>query len=388
MTFIGIVCCAVALIRVSFLRYESTITFDPLPVSFKCPRCMGTCNCTSCCAKRGETYVSSRGKKFDVPFSDLYTHVPKRQKRDEPVDPEPKPRPSRSTSRPARQVRVDPPKTKVHFELTEEERKISAAMALPTGAVWGTIYGLKMDRIGIGVVTDDASQNIVVRQDPSLSYTPYEEASDEGDEDESEEESSDEEDGRSVLGPTQSVQERTLSPSPLPRRGLFIGAPSLAWKVHDATAMIPPPAGHAYIGKKESIRHSPDPAPPATYWPCMEGPLTPEPEDVEDEVPLNHTETSSPSQAKAGEVLPEEFLFVIAQAINNMNQKTGSVALVQETPAPIQTDMAQDDVEMDVFDCALEYPELPCDAPIVDKAPSPALSYPSDPEESPAPTSK
>lgn len=40
-------------------RYPN-ITFNPFAVTFKCPRCRGTCNCTMCCARRGEQYISAR----------------------------------------------------------------------------------------------------------------------------------------------------------------------------------------------------------------------------------------------------------------------------------------------------------------------------------------
>ena len=52
------------------------IAFDAYAGVFKCPRCMDICNCTACCSKRGETYVSSRGVKIDIPISQLYADVP------------------------------------------------------------------------------------------------------------------------------------------------------------------------------------------------------------------------------------------------------------------------------------------------------------------------
>ncbi|KAI0329137.1 hypothetical protein GY45DRAFT_1305377 [Cubamyces sp. BRFM 1775] len=44
-------------------RYPE-ITFDAYAVRFVCPRCQNTCNCTSCCARRGETYISARVGKL------------------------------------------------------------------------------------------------------------------------------------------------------------------------------------------------------------------------------------------------------------------------------------------------------------------------------------
>ncbi|KAH9885618.1 hypothetical protein C8Q73DRAFT_717529 [Cubamyces lactineus] len=40
-------------------RYPE-ITFNAYAVRFVCPRCQNTCNCTSCSARRGETYISAR----------------------------------------------------------------------------------------------------------------------------------------------------------------------------------------------------------------------------------------------------------------------------------------------------------------------------------------
>ena len=49
-------------------RYPE-ITFDAYAVCFVCPRCQNTCNCTSCCARRGETYISARVGKLPPPGS-------------------------------------------------------------------------------------------------------------------------------------------------------------------------------------------------------------------------------------------------------------------------------------------------------------------------------
>ena len=46
------------------------MTFDPYAETFSCPRCTDTCNCTHCCARRGETYISARVGKLPPVGSD------------------------------------------------------------------------------------------------------------------------------------------------------------------------------------------------------------------------------------------------------------------------------------------------------------------------------
>ncbi|KAI1787653.1 hypothetical protein LXA43DRAFT_1028391, partial [Ganoderma leucocontextum] len=45
------------------LRYPDVV-FEPFARHFVCPRCRDTCNCTHCCGKRGETYISARVGKL------------------------------------------------------------------------------------------------------------------------------------------------------------------------------------------------------------------------------------------------------------------------------------------------------------------------------------
>lgn len=55
-------------------------------------------------------------------------------------------------------------KTKKQLEEEAKEREILASMALPEGAVWGTVYGLDgTSRIGVGVVADE-TQRIVLKE--------------------------------------------------------------------------------------------------------------------------------------------------------------------------------------------------------------------------------
>ncbi|KAI0770911.1 hypothetical protein BD413DRAFT_69690 [Trametes elegans] len=44
-------------------RYPD-MDFDAYAVRFKCPRCQDICNCTACCARRGEPYISARVGKL------------------------------------------------------------------------------------------------------------------------------------------------------------------------------------------------------------------------------------------------------------------------------------------------------------------------------------
>lgn len=54
-------------------------------------------------------------------------------------------------------LKFKPSKTSIVH--TQRKLEVAAKMALPQGPVWGTIYGLNIDRIGI---VDGSSQNIVI----------------------------------------------------------------------------------------------------------------------------------------------------------------------------------------------------------------------------------
>ena len=57
------------------------IIFDKYATSFKCPRCLNNCNCSHCCPKRNEEYISRRGIKVDIAPSAIYAEVLERESR-------------------------------------------------------------------------------------------------------------------------------------------------------------------------------------------------------------------------------------------------------------------------------------------------------------------
>ncbi|KAI0344365.1 hypothetical protein BDW22DRAFT_1419339 [Trametopsis cervina] len=114
-------------------RYPD-IPFDPDIPDWECPKCAGFCNCTACCQKRGETYVSTRHVVTDV---ELARRAPRRG---------PKANPRRTSRR---------------SESSEEPVIIPQPMA--AGQIWGTVYALSgREPMGVGVVADSNTQGIVL----------------------------------------------------------------------------------------------------------------------------------------------------------------------------------------------------------------------------------
>jgi hypothetical protein len=196
-------------------RYP-TIEFDSLATDFLCPRCADYCNCTSCCNRRGETYVSTKHVKTGLELSfrrSSSTKIGKRipwhaQYKDDGIE-------NRHDS-----VSLDV--------------QVLQPSAFITGEHWGAVYDLSgRKRIGDGIVTDGASQRIVVLPDAGLA--PREK-------------------------PT--------------KKRTFIGQPQPTWQSAALGEVEESPTGHAYIGKKEPLFNS------ALYQSfeaiiCFEGPLTP-----------------------------------------------------------------------------------------------------------------
>jgi hypothetical protein len=61
--------CFITVAPVSFMLWNAprypAIEFYPYATRFICPSCTSTCNCTACCAKRKEPYISTRHVKID-----------------------------------------------------------------------------------------------------------------------------------------------------------------------------------------------------------------------------------------------------------------------------------------------------------------------------------
>ncbi|KAM5536359.1 hypothetical protein V8D89_009957 [Ganoderma adspersum] len=115
------------------LRYPD-IAFEAYARYFVCLRCLDTCNCTVCCSKRGETYISARIGKLPPPNSAealaLIKEVENNLKSDAP-------------SRVVTRRMITPPAPK--FDLVP-------------GRFFGVIYGLEGERMGPGYMGEDSSQ--------------------------------------------------------------------------------------------------------------------------------------------------------------------------------------------------------------------------------------
>ncbi|KAI0364917.1 hypothetical protein BV20DRAFT_973874 [Pilatotrama ljubarskyi] len=119
-------------------RYPE-IAFNAYAVRFVCPRCQDACNCTACCARRGETYISARvGKLPPAGSAEALALVAEAEAAGKPTFP---PR----TARTASAVPAPAPK-----------------MDLVGGQYFGVIYGLGGERVGSGFVGED-NRGIVVK---------------------------------------------------------------------------------------------------------------------------------------------------------------------------------------------------------------------------------
>ncbi|KAI0638750.1 hypothetical protein C8Q77DRAFT_1077361 [Trametes polyzona] len=110
-------------------RYPE-IEFNSYAVRFVCPRCTGTCNCTACCAKRGEVYISARVGKLPPAGSAEALALTAE---------------AASAARAAAKA-ASPGRTKLD---------------LVGGTYFGVVYGLAGERVGAGFVGKD-SQGIVL----------------------------------------------------------------------------------------------------------------------------------------------------------------------------------------------------------------------------------
>ncbi|KAI0075708.1 hypothetical protein K474DRAFT_1773083 [Panus rudis PR-1116 ss-1] len=111
-------------------RYPD-VQFDAASTTFICPRCKNACNCSLCCAKRGEDYVRER--------------APRKKTSDTPATR----KGTRLTSTPSEK----PPKKST-------APASIAPITLPPGDRWGTVYGVDGRPIGTGLVKDN--QHIVL----------------------------------------------------------------------------------------------------------------------------------------------------------------------------------------------------------------------------------
>ncbi|KAJ3522193.1 hypothetical protein NM688_g8907 [Phlebia brevispora] len=129
--------------RCVLIRYPDMV-FDDTVNDFVCPKCSGFCNCTHCCDKRGEQYVSTRGVK---------TNVPKISAPDGDVSLDESSSLSK-VRRKAKQVRI----------VTPEDVPLDPSMMLPDGASWGTVYTVDgCERMGSAVVLSKRKQQLALQ---------------------------------------------------------------------------------------------------------------------------------------------------------------------------------------------------------------------------------
>ena len=115
--------------------------FEAYARHFVCPRCQDTCNCTTCCNKRGETYISARVGKLPPPNSEEALALIKAAEENLKSD-----APSRIVTR----RMITPPAPK--FDLAP-------------GQFFGVIYGLEGERMGLGYMGEDNQRVLMNSQD-------------------------------------------------------------------------------------------------------------------------------------------------------------------------------------------------------------------------------
>ena len=118
------------------------MAFDAFARQFVCPRCQDTCNCTQCCARRGETYISARVGKLPPANSAEALALIKAVEENNEKSREKSNAPGRVVPR----RMITPPVPK--FDLAP-------------GQFFGVIYGLEGERMGPGFVGED-NQRVTV----------------------------------------------------------------------------------------------------------------------------------------------------------------------------------------------------------------------------------
>ncbi|KAI0089713.1 hypothetical protein BDY19DRAFT_82367 [Irpex rosettiformis] len=216
-------------------RYStSQLTFDLGATDFVCPKCEGFCNCTTCCKKRGEVYVSTKHVKTGLEIR-TQKRARLRQKNDDFDD--------------DYNYRDDERYTE---DGGDDDIHITIPGALPVGEQFGAVYDLTgRRRIGVGIVADGPSQQIVLVSTTATTV-------------------------RRDAQPT--IKKKPLK---TPRKRQFIGQPKSTWRVVDDADAGDPPVGRAYIGKRGPLFNG------AAYKSfdaimCFEGPLTPDFDEGED----------------------------------------------------------------------------------------------------------
>ncbi|CAL1697120.1 unnamed protein product [Somion occarium] len=129
-------------------RYPQMV-FDSSDLEFTCPKCADYCNCTACCARRGETYISARDT---LPSTSNRVNVPRKRTKF----------PRSSSTRPARSAKT----SEILVSRTPLAKLIPTVptLAVPPGMFWGTVYSVDGQRVGTGILSQD--QQVLVAGEP------------------------------------------------------------------------------------------------------------------------------------------------------------------------------------------------------------------------------
>ncbi|EMD41288.1 hypothetical protein CERSUDRAFT_101801 [Gelatoporia subvermispora B] len=190
-------------------RYPD-IKFESYPRQFTCPRCRNTCNCTACCRKRGEQYVSSSRARVQLPDYLLSASTTTVTSISTPAPP------SKSYT-PSASLRAQSPVNTLSVDWT-------------AGVSWGTIYSPSCAQaIGTGVV--GTARTIVVHNAGAVLPKLH----------------------RARVHAAASVPPPPPPPPPR-RKRQYVGEPQPSWGIAPRPRTPSPVrGGRAYIGKREAL---------------------------------------------------------------------------------------------------------------------------------------
>lgn len=134
------------------LKRYPEITFDALSKTWVCPWCQGNCNCTVCCTKRGEEYISTRFEKIDEEALRQVTSGkatrPKLYTSPEPL------RHSKKVKKPNLSAKPSADPLTKTASLLEQDGSVR-------GQYWAAVFSVEGERIGKGFIGESTSEIIV-----------------------------------------------------------------------------------------------------------------------------------------------------------------------------------------------------------------------------------
>ncbi|KZT68510.1 hypothetical protein DAEQUDRAFT_727875 [Daedalea quercina L-15889] len=268
-----------------FKKYEQ-IKFDMFVTIFQCPYCEGTCTCTQCCAKRGETYVSMpRGQVVLLKEGRTPTYIVDSVRRKRTTISKVVAMPTTRRRRQASPASV-PPQTKSPSPQPLPENRADQLMS---GELWAArVYGVDGTLIGGAYVNSD-ERSVVLKPYPA------------------------------AAGPSLSTTQQR------PKKRTFIGRPDPSWglgsRVKGVNHPRIPKGARAYIGDKsfldwERVSESGSDV-EDLQRDCFDGPLTPTSSDLELD---DEGEKQSPRKSLS----PADLAFTLAKLLHVQEQDAGS----------------------------------------------------------------